>query len=128
MIFFSLAAPGFPKRKRSLRMVGDFCQSSLARLDSQKEPGDIAGRIGEHGQLRAARHFGWRQDRLAAEFLHFILSVACRSSTWAYTETPLAPSWLALTPPLMPPGPPPVSTTPYFIGLLLSIFHPNNSP
>jgi hypothetical protein len=53
-------------------MVGDFFQSSLASVDSQKKPGDTAGRIGEHGQLRAARHSGWRQDRLAAESLDFI--------------------------------------------------------
>jgi hypothetical protein len=127
MIFFSLAATGFPKRKRSLRMVGDFFQSSLASLDSQKDPGDIAGGIGEDGQLRAARHFGWRQNRLAAEFLHFIQR-CLKVVDLGVPETRLAPSWLAPTPPLMPPGPPPVSTTPYFIGLLLSIFHPNNSP
>src|ERR1700730_18827717 len=53
-------------------MVGDLFQTSLASLHSENEADDIAGRIGEHGQLRAARHFGWRQDRLAAEVLHFI--------------------------------------------------------
>src|SRR6266404_1024397 len=43
----------------------------LASLLSWNESGDIAGGISDHGQLRTARHFGWRQDRLAAEFLHF---------------------------------------------------------
>ncbi len=33
----------------------------LASLHSQKEPRDIAGRIGEHSQLGAARDFGWPQ-------------------------------------------------------------------
>src|ERR1700730_9191887 len=45
---------------------------SLTGMLSENEPGDIAGRIGEQGQLRTARHFGWGQDRLAAELFHAI--------------------------------------------------------
>jgi len=97
---------------------------SLADLLSHKKPCNVASRISKHGQLRASRHFGRRKNVLPPS-RSTRSSAACKSSTRAYTETRLLRRW-STNATVDAPGPPPVSTIPYFIGLSLSIFHPKS--
>jgi hypothetical protein len=48
------------------------CALPSGTVSAEHESGDIAGRICENGELRAARHLSWRKVSLAAKFLRFV--------------------------------------------------------
>ena len=108
-------------------MAGDHLQDFLASLHFRKSPVTLAA-----GSVDMAS-FGPHGTSVGGSIVlppsfSTLSSVVCRSSTWAYANTRLLPSWLAPTSLLILSGSQPVSTTPYFFALLLFIFHPNRSP